>query len=117
MHILDPHFHWWPRSFFEDLCKQSGYPRVQDNGRGGYVYFREKRTDDRPLGVAGKVFRGGVGRADLVALALFIATSWARRKEHGMGNLVRVMAIAEHQLNSLETIWQTTRTTGHVAHF
>jgi aminocarboxymuconate-semialdehyde decarboxylase len=48
MHILDSHFHWWPRSFFEDLCKRSGYPRAQDNGRGGYVYFREKRTDDRP---------------------------------------------------------------------
>src|SRR6202140_5343538 len=38
MRIIDSHFHWWPRSSFEQLCKRSGYPRAERNGRGGYNY-------------------------------------------------------------------------------
>ena len=26
MHIIDSHFHWWPRSIFDKLCKRKGYP-------------------------------------------------------------------------------------------
>jgi aminocarboxymuconate-semialdehyde decarboxylase len=40
MRIVDSHFHWWPRSIFEALCKREGYPRAEANGRGGYKYWR-----------------------------------------------------------------------------
>ncbi len=40
MHIIDSHFHWWPRSVFEQLCKRKGYPRAGVNGSGGYDYWR-----------------------------------------------------------------------------
>ena len=32
MHIIDSHFHWWPRSVFEALCKRKDYPRAERNG-------------------------------------------------------------------------------------
>jgi len=38
MRIIDSHFHWWPRSVFEELCKRTSYPRAERNGRGGYNY-------------------------------------------------------------------------------
>jgi aminocarboxymuconate-semialdehyde decarboxylase len=38
MRIIDSHFHWWPRSIFEDLCKRTTYPLCEKNGRGGYNY-------------------------------------------------------------------------------
>jgi aminocarboxymuconate-semialdehyde decarboxylase len=38
MRIIDSHFHWWPRSVFEDLCKRKNYPLCEKNGRGGYNY-------------------------------------------------------------------------------
>jgi aminocarboxymuconate-semialdehyde decarboxylase len=42
MRIIDSHFHWWPRSIFEQLCKRGGnYPRAERNGRGGYNYVGE----------------------------------------------------------------------------
>lgn len=40
MHIIDSHFHWWPQSIFERLCKRRDYPRAESNGRGGYNYMR-----------------------------------------------------------------------------
>jgi aminocarboxymuconate-semialdehyde decarboxylase len=40
MHIIDSHFHWWPRSIFEKLCKRQGFPKAQVNKRGGYDYMR-----------------------------------------------------------------------------
>jgi aminocarboxymuconate-semialdehyde decarboxylase len=40
MAIVDSHFHWWPRSVFEALCKREGYPRAAPNGKGGYLYWR-----------------------------------------------------------------------------
>jgi aminocarboxymuconate-semialdehyde decarboxylase len=40
MHIIDSHFHWWPRSIFEKLCKRAEYPRCRVNQRGGYDYMR-----------------------------------------------------------------------------
>jgi len=40
MRIIDSHFHWWPRSIFEQLCKRKDYPRAERNGRGGYDYYR-----------------------------------------------------------------------------
>lgn len=42
MRILDSHFHWWPRSVFEALCKRDGFPRAEPNGRGGYTYWRKE---------------------------------------------------------------------------
>ena len=26
MHIIDSHFHWWPRSVFDKLCQRKNYP-------------------------------------------------------------------------------------------
>ena len=40
MRIIDSHFHWWPRSVFEKLCKKADYPRARVNDRGGYAYVR-----------------------------------------------------------------------------
>ena len=40
MHIIDSHFHWWPRSVFEKLCKRQDYPKSRVNQRGGYNYRR-----------------------------------------------------------------------------
>lgn len=40
MRIVDSHFHWWPRSFLDMLCKRAGYPNVEINDRGGYAYWR-----------------------------------------------------------------------------
>jgi aminocarboxymuconate-semialdehyde decarboxylase len=40
MRIVDSHFHWWPRSIWEALCKRTGYPRAERDGNGGYRYYR-----------------------------------------------------------------------------
>ena len=40
MHIIDSHFHWWPRSVFDKLCKRREFPRAEVNEKGGYSYFR-----------------------------------------------------------------------------
>jgi aminocarboxymuconate-semialdehyde decarboxylase len=45
MHIIDSHFHWWPRPISEQLCKRKTFPRAQRNDRGGYAYLREQRGD------------------------------------------------------------------------
>jgi len=42
MRIIDSHFHWWPRTIFEQLCKRTAYPRAEHNGRGGYNYVGEE---------------------------------------------------------------------------
>jgi aminocarboxymuconate-semialdehyde decarboxylase len=39
MHIIDSHFHWYPRPVFEKLCQSTGYPRAERNGKG-YRYWR-----------------------------------------------------------------------------
>ncbi len=49
MHIIDSHFHWWPRAVFEKLCKRSEYPRALVNDRGGYTYMRHAGVKDSPL--------------------------------------------------------------------
>jgi aminocarboxymuconate-semialdehyde decarboxylase len=38
MRIIDSHFHWWPRSIFDTMCKRATYPLCERNGRGGYNY-------------------------------------------------------------------------------
>jgi aminocarboxymuconate-semialdehyde decarboxylase len=43
VHIIDSHFHWWPRSIFDKLCKRNEFPKARVNERGGYDYMR--RTD------------------------------------------------------------------------
>jgi aminocarboxymuconate-semialdehyde decarboxylase len=40
MHIIDSHFHWWPRSVLDEFCKRKDYPRAEVNNRGGYAYRR-----------------------------------------------------------------------------
>ena len=40
MHIIDSHFHWWPRSIFDKLCKRKDFPKARVNKRGGYDYMR-----------------------------------------------------------------------------
>jgi len=40
VHIIDSHFHWWPRSIFDKLCKRKDFPNARVNARGGYDYRR-----------------------------------------------------------------------------
>ena len=42
MHIIDSHFHWWPRSVFDKLCKRKDFPKARVNNRGGYDYMRRQ---------------------------------------------------------------------------
>jgi len=51
MHIIDSHFHWWPRSIWEQLCKRKGYPRAEPDGKGGYRYLRQEKGSDYILNV------------------------------------------------------------------
>lgn len=44
MHIIDAHFHWWPRSIFDKLCKRKDYPRARVNTKGGYDYMRRSES-------------------------------------------------------------------------
>jgi aminocarboxymuconate-semialdehyde decarboxylase len=37
MHIIDSHFHWWPRSVLNAMCKRTEYPYSRPNARGGYT--------------------------------------------------------------------------------
>ena len=50
MRIVDSHFHWWPRSIFERLCKRSTYPRAEVNDIGGYAYWRRAESAE-PLNI------------------------------------------------------------------
>ena len=50
MRIVDSHFHWWPRPFWEALCKRKGYPRAEPDGKGGYHYLRDASDTDYHLG-------------------------------------------------------------------
>lgn len=45
MQIIDSHFHWWPRSVFETLCKRRSVPRAQPNSKGCYTMFLEDGAD------------------------------------------------------------------------
>jgi aminocarboxymuconate-semialdehyde decarboxylase len=36
MHIIDSHFHFWPRPFFEKLAKRTSAPCAIPNDKGGY---------------------------------------------------------------------------------
>jgi aminocarboxymuconate-semialdehyde decarboxylase len=42
VHIIDSHFHWWPRSIFDKLCKRKDFPKARVNKRGGYDYIRRQ---------------------------------------------------------------------------
>jgi hypothetical protein len=42
MHIIDAHFHWWPRAFFDKFCKRKDYPKASPNADGGYDYVRRQ---------------------------------------------------------------------------
>ncbi len=45
MRIIDSHFHWWPRSISDRLCRRKSYPRAEVNDRGGYTYYRQDGGD------------------------------------------------------------------------
>jgi aminocarboxymuconate-semialdehyde decarboxylase len=45
MRIIDSHFHWWPRSISDRLCRRRSYPRAEINDRGGYTYYRQEGGD------------------------------------------------------------------------
>jgi aminocarboxymuconate-semialdehyde decarboxylase len=47
MRIIDSHFHWWPRSVFEQLCRRSGYPHATKNDKGGFTYRRREFVNPR----------------------------------------------------------------------
>jgi signal transduction histidine kinase len=44
LHIIDSHFHWWPRSIFDKLCKRQDFPKTRVNKRGGYDYMRRSAS-------------------------------------------------------------------------
>jgi aminocarboxymuconate-semialdehyde decarboxylase len=50
MHIIDSHFHWWPRSVFEALTKRKDFPRAAPNERGGYEFFSPSGRQEKFLG-------------------------------------------------------------------
>ena len=50
MHIIDSHFHYWPRSVFEALCKRKDFPRCAVNQKGGYDYFGASGKEEKFLG-------------------------------------------------------------------
>lgn len=37
MRIIDTHFHWYPRSVYDTLCKRTDYPRAVPTTNGGYM--------------------------------------------------------------------------------
>ncbi|MDP2358131.1 MAG: amidohydrolase family protein [Beijerinckiaceae bacterium] len=37
MRIIDSHFHWWPRSVLNAMCKRTEFPYSQPNDKGGYT--------------------------------------------------------------------------------
>jgi aminocarboxymuconate-semialdehyde decarboxylase len=45
MHIIDSHFHWWPRSISERFRARKSYPRAAINGSGGHTYLRQDGGD------------------------------------------------------------------------
>jgi aminocarboxymuconate-semialdehyde decarboxylase len=44
MHIIDAHFHWWPRAIFDKLCQRAEFPKARVNKRGGYDYMRRSAS-------------------------------------------------------------------------
>jgi aminocarboxymuconate-semialdehyde decarboxylase len=44
VHIIDSHFHWWPRSIFDTLCKRQDFPKARVNKRRGYDYMRRSEA-------------------------------------------------------------------------
>lgn len=63
MRVIDSHFHWYPRSIYERLADQSGYPRavrVQD----GFSYWY---AEDEMGGNRGRIWldlEGGFAASD-----------------------------------------------------
>ena len=51
MQIIDSHFHYWPRSVFELMCKAKTAPRAIPNAKGGYTYWR-KETEEPAFNVS-----------------------------------------------------------------
>ena len=45
MLIIDSHFHFWPRRFFEKLAKRADAPNARPNAKGGYD-VRARSVDD-----------------------------------------------------------------------
>ena len=45
MHIIDSHFHWWPRSVFEVMNKRSAFPYTRPNAKGCYTCYLQDGPD------------------------------------------------------------------------
>jgi aminocarboxymuconate-semialdehyde decarboxylase len=45
MHIIDSHFHWWPRPIFEALCKRTSVPLAKPNDKGCYTCVLQDGPD------------------------------------------------------------------------
>lgn len=45
MRIIDSHFHWWPRSVFDALCKRDAFPRAVPNDKGCYTCLLQDGAD------------------------------------------------------------------------
>ena len=43
MRIIDSHFHWWPRSVWNELCKRKDFPRAEPAPeKSGYNFMRDE---------------------------------------------------------------------------
>jgi aminocarboxymuconate-semialdehyde decarboxylase len=46
MHIIDSHFHWWPRAVWDALCKRKDFPNAKiAPEKGGYDFFRREAKE------------------------------------------------------------------------
>jgi aminocarboxymuconate-semialdehyde decarboxylase len=45
MHIIDSHFHWWPRSVLDRFCRRKSLPRAVADEKGGYACLRQDDVD------------------------------------------------------------------------
>jgi aminocarboxymuconate-semialdehyde decarboxylase len=46
MHIIDSHFHWWPRAVWNELCKRKDFPNAKvAPAKNGYDFFRSEEKE------------------------------------------------------------------------
>ena len=56
MHIIDSHFHWWPRSVFEQLCKRRDFPRAErQQARAATITRRDRAGALSTAGRSGSI--------------------------------------------------------------
>lgn len=50
MHIIDSHFHFWPRRFFERLAARTDAPNARANAKGGYDIRARSQDEFQSMG-------------------------------------------------------------------